>query len=315
MPSARIGIVSWNTADLLGRCLDSLVAATEGLDADIVVVDNASSDDSATVAEQRHGVRVIRNSENLGYAKAMNQALLDGGDVSKYDALIAFNPDAEAPAGSIAVLVERLLADPRAGLVVPRLVNTDGSLQHSAYRFPSVAVTAAVGFVPRRVLARGLGDRMGLEGHSPHDTAGYVDWAIGAVHVIRTSALDGQPPYNERWFMYVEDLDLCWQLHERGWLCRLEPSVEITHVGNAAGSQAWGAARSKRWWDATYDWYELRHGRGAARRWAAINLAAVAAKTARPGLRRVARREIAPWEQDLINVVPLHAAAVLGRTT
>lgn len=314
MAKVRIGIVSWNTAELLGRCLDSLPAATSGLDAEVVVVDNDSADDSVSVAEQRPGVRVIRNAENVGYAKAMNQALLDGGSLGDRDVLIALNPDTESPPGSLAALTERLLADPAAGLVAPRLVFPDGTLQHSVYRFPSPAVTASLGLVPRRVLMRGLGARMWLEGYAPHDKAGFVDWAIGAVHVIRTEALAGELPYDERWFMYVEDLDLCWRLHERGWRCRFEPDVEVIHIGNAAGSQAWGAARSNRWWRATYDWYRLRHGNRSNRAWAAINLTAVTLKLARPTVKRLVGRDLQPWEQDLFNVFPTHAREVGRRS-
>src|SRR5262249_151958 len=155
-------------------------------------VDNNSSDNSAAIAEQRPGVRVIRNDDNVGYAKAMNLALLDGSAANHRDVLIALNPDTEPPVGSLAALTQRLLADPAAGLAAPRLVYPDGSLQHSVYRFPSPAVTAAVGFVPGRMLRRGLGARMWLEGYAPHDGAGYVDWAIGAVHAIRTEALAGE---------------------------------------------------------------------------------------------------------------------------
>ena len=67
-------------------------------------------------------------------------------------------------------------------------------------------------------------------------------------------------PYSERWFMYVEDLDLCWQLHERHWRVVLAGDVAITHIGNVAGEKAWGAAREQRWLDAMYDWYERERG-------------------------------------------------------
>src|SRR5690349_5715196 len=75
MPAVRVGIVSWNTAECLGACLDALPAALEGVDAEIVLVDNASSDDSAAVGAARPWVRVVRNPDNIGYARAMNQAL------------------------------------------------------------------------------------------------------------------------------------------------------------------------------------------------------------------------------------------------
>src|SRR3954447_47854 len=104
MADVRVGIVSWNTGECLGQCLDALPAALEGVDAEIVVVDNASSDDSADVAAARPWVRVVRNDVNLGYAKAMNQAL--GGTEAEF--LLAVNPDTVCPPGSLSALVHFL---------------------------------------------------------------------------------------------------------------------------------------------------------------------------------------------------------------
>jgi N-acetylglucosaminyl-diphospho-decaprenol L-rhamnosyltransferase len=279
MADVRVGIVSWNTAGLLDRCLESVPAAVGDLDAEVVVVDNASSDASADVAAAHAGVVVVRNTDNVGYAKAMNQAL-DGSDAA---VLIALNPDTEPPPGSLAALVERLSGAPNVGLVVPRLTNADGSLQKSAQRFPSLRLAAAAGFLPRRWQRGGLGRRWWLEGAATHDRNEAIDWAIGAVHVIRAAALDGAAPYSERWFMYVEDLELCWRLHVDGWETRLEADIEIPHVGNASGEQAWGWKRSRRFWAASYDFDGQAHGQLHARAWAAVNAVAV-------GLHLVANR-------------------------
>ncbi|MEY2570869.1 MAG: hypothetical protein QOE63_1219 [Acidimicrobiaceae bacterium] len=269
LPDVRVGIVSWNTAELLDRCLAALPAALAGLDAEIVVVDNASSDHSADVAE-RDGVAVIRNAENVGYARAMNQALAP----TEAPVLLALNPDTEPLAGSLAKLVERLLSRPTTGLVVPRLLNADGSLQPSAQRFPSLGLALVSGFVPPRWQHGRLGRRWWLPDGAPHDRCEPIDWAIGAVHVIRAEALAGALPYSERWFMYAEDIELCWRMHRDGWDVRLEADIEVPHIGNAAGAQAWGWKRARRFWGASYDFDALAHSRSHARAWAAVNLAA-----------------------------------------
>lgn len=306
----RVGIVSWNTADLLDECLAALPAALAGLDAEVVVVDNASTDGSADVAARHPGVVVVRNTGNEGYARAMNRALDSDAEV-----LVALNPDTVPPPGSIAALVERLRGDPGAGLVVPRLRNRDGSVQHSVYRFPSVAVAAAVGLLPARLQRGAVGRRFCLEGHTPHDTAADIDWAIGAVHVIRRDALAREAPYRDRWFMYVEDLDLCWRLRRGGWRIRFDPAVDVPHVGNAAGAQAWGEARTARWLDATYDWYALERGVGRARVWGFVNLAGVALKYAGNRLAEAAHLPGSStrgwWVGQLRSWIPLHARKVL----
>ncbi|HWW52192.1 MAG TPA: glycosyltransferase family 2 protein [Acidimicrobiales bacterium] len=311
MTAIRVGIVSWNTADLLDHCLAALPAALGGLDAEVVVVDNASSDSSGAVARRHHDVAVVVHDGNLGYARAMNHALSG----SSAPVLIALNPDTVPAPGSLKSLAERLEQDPELGLVVPRLRNPDGSVQHSVYRFPSPAVAAAVSFVPPRWQHGRIGQRYWLEGASPHDHSTDIDWAIGAVHAMRADALQGADPYSLRWFMYVEDLDLCWRLHQRGWRCRLEVDAEVIHVGNAAGSQAWGSDRRQRWLPATYDWYDLAKGRGARRRWAALNAvgssvdAAVYAAGAVQPRHRARRLGVA---RSLAEAVPIHWHALMS---
>jgi len=295
-PDVRVGIVTWNTAELLDACLAALPAALEGLTTEVVVVDNASRDGCAEVAARHPGVRVIRNTENVGYARAMNQGLAE----STAPVLLALNPDTVPPPGSLATLVTRLHEHPEAGVVVPRLVGVDRELQHSCYRFPSIAVALVVGLVPPRAQRSWIGRRWWLEGAAPHDERGPVDWAIGAVHVIRASALADQPPYSDRWFMYVEDLELCWRLRQQGLATRLEGDVAVVHVGNASGAQRWGGARARRYWLATYDFVTVARGPRYARALAAVNAVVVAGLTVvyraggrLPGPAGSRRREIA----------------------
>ena len=312
MADVRVGIVSWNTGALLRRCLAALPAALDGVDAEIVVVDNASSDDSAQIASAHAGVSVVRNEDNEGYARAMNRALAD----TDAAALIALNPDTEPPPRSLATLVERLLENPRAGLVVPRLLNADGTLQPSVQRFPSLGLAIVSGFVPARWQHGSLGRRWWLPAAGGHETREAIDWAIGAVHVIRRDALAGAAPYSERWFMYVEDIELCWRLQHAGWEVRLEGDIAIPHVGNAAGAQAWGWKRGRRFWAATYDFDEQVRGRMHARASAVVNLTATGLHYAAS---RIGERRRGPSGErsrhlagELRSLLPVHARAALS---
>lgn len=310
LPSVRVGIVSWNTADLLRDCLQALPGALGSIDAEVVVVDNASSDASVEVAEDQH-VRVIRNESNVGYARAMNQALTG----STADVLIALNPDTRPEPNSLESLVYRLLAGPPdVGLVVPVLLNPDGTTQHSVRRFPTIRLYAVVWFVPFFLHRGRLARRFWLEGRAPHDLACDIDWAIGAVHVIRSSALSGRDPYDERWFMYVEDLDFCWQLAGTGWRRRLEPSARVLHVGNAAGSQAWGRGRFRRYMEPSYEWYARQHGPRTMRAFAALNVVGTAWWVTRyifVNLLRRRRDQVRHAVRQFVDEVPVHARAVL----
>lgn len=103
-----------------------------------------------------------------------------------------------------------------------------------------------------------------------------MDWPIGAVHCIRTAALDDEPPYTERSFIYTEDMDLCWRLWHSGWQVEYDPLVSVMHVGNASGEQAFGHDRTLRWLHATYDWMLVERGPLRTWLWAAINAVGVA---------------------------------------
>jgi GT2 family glycosyltransferase len=169
--------------------------------------------------------------------------------------------------------------------------------------------------VPQRALAGGRGRDFWLEGWAPHDTPTDIDWAIGAVHVLRAAAVDRTQVYNERWFMYVEDLDLCWNLAASGWRRRLEADIAVIHVGNAAGSQAWGDTRPARWQRATYDWYELRKGRTARRMYAVVNALGVLVLLAGRAVARLARRpgRRGVVTRDLLDALPRHLEGIVMR--
>lgn len=307
----RVGIVSWNTASLLDECLRSLPGALGAIEAEVVVVDNASSDASVEVARRR-GVKVVANRSNRGYAAAMNQALAP----PRPPVVVALNPDTVLPAGSLERLFHILTDGPAdVALVAPRLLNPDRSEQHSVGTFGSPASSAAVWFLPRRVLRRGLGPRLWVEGLAVHDRAQDVDWAAGALHMIRSSALAGRPGvYDESWFMYVEDVELCWWLRANGWRCRLEPSVEVVHVGNASGAQRWGDARTRVYMAATYDWYARDRGRRAARTWAALNVVGCLYWSAAHGLfgALTANRAMVGHARQVARLLPVHLRGLIG---
>ncbi|MBA2496381.1 MAG: glycosyltransferase family 2 protein [Acidimicrobiia bacterium] len=300
-PDVRVGVVSWNTAAELDRCLVSLPEALGSLDAEVVVVDNASGDSSAEIAERHRDVRVVRNPTNVGYARAMNTALAG----TAAPVLAAVNPDTVIPPGALATLVGRLMAArPGVGLVAPRLANLDGGTQHSAYRFPSPAVSLATA-LPVWAQRGRLGRRLGLEAAGPSLTATDVDWTIGAIHVVLAEALGGRRPYDERWFMYGEDIELCWWLAQRGWRRRYEADVVVVHEGNVAGAKAWGGRRTERWLATTYDWYGRDRGRSAARRWATANTAACAAVAVRLAVTGHGREAV-----SLARLAGVHARAI-----
>jgi N-acetylglucosaminyl-diphospho-decaprenol L-rhamnosyltransferase len=265
----RIGIVSWNTAELLDRALGSLPKALGNLSAEVVVVDNASSDASADVA-LGYGVEVIRNGSNVGYAQAMNAALSGTGA----RALIALNPDTESPPDSLNALVSTLDEHPRAGLVAPVLLDSDGTPQQSVYPYPGIGQALETGFLPKGWRRNGHAFRRRSARLLPRR------WVVGAVHCIRRDALGGEAPYSTRWFMYVEDVDLCWRLERRGWQKLLREDVAVVHRGNASGAQRWGqgADLELRSIPNIYEWIATERSPLIARTTSLVNVLGVTSK-------------------------------------
>lgn len=238
MKDLRIIIVSWNVEKHLDTCLASLSAACTGLDWDVVVVDNASDDGSIDVA-RRHGATVIANSDNRGFAKACNQGLT--GLDARYALLL--NPDTECPSGSLAALVREADKHPKAGILGPKLLNTDGSVQTSIRRFPTFWSQVGVmlklhNFFPglfRHYFATDLS----LEKEQD------VDQVMGSCFLIRRELIEQIGGLDERYFIWFEEVDYCRQAHKAGWSVRYLPSVSVTHIGGQSFDQVFSLKKQR----------------------------------------------------------------------
>lgn len=225
-------VVNYDSGDHLRHCLDSLVAlrdepASSG-PGRIIVVDNGSTDGSDAPAEGRADVRVLRPGRNLGYARAANL----GTAASTAPIVGVFNPDIVVDR-SVESLVARFDAEDDLGALGPRIHNSDGSTYPSARSVPSFSDTvghAVVGpFRPDNASTRRY-----RQADTDPDIARDVDWVSGAALWLRRAALDTAGGWNERYFLYLEDVDLCDRLRERGWRVAYEPSTTVTHVQGAS---------------------------------------------------------------------------------
>lgn len=237
-------IVNWNGGELLRSCLRSLAEAPPSVSYDIVVVDNASSDDSvawlrsAAVATLLPGVEIhlVENADNVGFSKANNQAV----NYSQAPMLFLLNPDTEVTAGAIDTLITCLNSDPRIGACGPRLLNTDGSLQHSVWRNPPTAWEIVVtGIGLWRLIPRGMRGRLLLGGHWDHATRRTVPMLFGAAILARRKMIDEVGGLDERFHMYGEDYEWCLRITRAGWKLVFEPAASITHHGGQFSLQRW----------------------------------------------------------------------------
>lgn len=226
-------VVNYNAGDHLRRCVASLYAGAGHLDLDLVVVDNASRDRSAEAAAEAHpAVRVIENPVNRGFAAAANRG------ISETDAPFIFllNPDTELTGGSLEAFLKVAKERPRAGAVGCLVRNPDGSLQPSARRVPGVGEGLAHAFLGR-LAPDNRWSRHYTMADWDRSSEREVEWVSGSAVLLRRDAVEAVGGFDDGYFMYVEDVDLCTRLRKRGWTILFSPELSVTHeVGVSAKS-------------------------------------------------------------------------------
>jgi N-acetylglucosaminyl-diphospho-decaprenol L-rhamnosyltransferase len=220
-------VVNYESGPSLARCVGDLAAS--GL-AEIVVVDNGSSDGSLSAAlDAVPGLDVVTPGANLGYGSAVNRGV--AASSPGLDLLLVCNSDLEVPAGAVDAMVAAIDADPGCALVGPLIRTPDGDRYPSARHFPSMvdaAGHAILGiFVPDNRFTRRY-RRTDLDVDVGRGVT--VDWVSGACFLVRRAAFEAVGGFDESYFMYAEDVDLCWRLGRAGHRVTYAPAAEVTHL-------------------------------------------------------------------------------------
>ncbi len=237
-PVISIILVTYNTRELLARCLGSLAAALEGLPYEVWVVDNGSTDDTLSWLQAHHPeVHVLANSANRGFAAANNQALVWA--QGRYFLLL--NTDTVPLPGSLAALVEYLECHPEVGIAGASLLNPDGTPQGCAADFPTLWTELVLLLGP--IAHRFLGPDFPY--HPPAEAPRRVDWVSGASLLIRREVVEAVGGLDEGYFMYGEEVDWCWRARQAGWEVAIVPQARVIHLGGATARRMDGLRR--RW--------------------------------------------------------------------
>jgi N-acetylglucosaminyl-diphospho-decaprenol L-rhamnosyltransferase len=217
-------VVNYNAGDALAGCVASVLAQEPA--PELVVVDNASTDSSVEALRRSHpGVRVVQSGANLGYARAANLGIA----ATAAPVVAVLNPDTVLGPGTAAALTGRFAAEADLGAAGPRLCNPDGTVYPSARRVPGIVDAVGHGLLFFVWRDNPFTARYRETGADP-DRRRDVDWVSGAAVCLRRSALDDIGGWDERYFMYVEDVDLCWRLRRAGWRVAYEPGGTVTHL-------------------------------------------------------------------------------------
>lgn len=220
-PTVDVVVVSYHSAATLGECVKSARAAP-GVGR-VVVVDNASTDDSVAVARAA-GAEVIASKNNAGFAVANNL----GAKTCTAPVLLFLNPDALLPPGGAALLAQALLADATLGAATLPMVYPGGAPQQSAFAFPTLA-----SIFWQNLGLLGCLTRWGIFRQPQH---GDVDWVLGACLAMRREVFEKTGGWNERFFLYQEDTDLCKRLHRLGLAVKVLDGPAVVHVGKTPGT-------------------------------------------------------------------------------
>ncbi len=211
-------VVNYNAASDLQACLESLVAESVSR---IVVVDNDSHDSSAQIvaelALRYPNIEWLPTGANLGFGRAANR----GFAATTSPHVFLLNPDAVVVPGALARMQRVLDASPQTGVIGPRVSNFDGTHYPSARAFPNMIDAmghGALGLVAPR-------NRWSTRYRNPD----HIDWVSGTAMLLRRSAFEAIGGFDESYFMYVEDVDLCWRLHAAGWGVSFVPDALVRH--------------------------------------------------------------------------------------
>lgn len=254
-------VVTYRSGPTIEACLKSLSTASTSASFQIVVVDNASDDDTLTrIQASGVPVTVVPRSTNAGFGTASNEGLAR----AEGEWVVFANPDTWWHAGSIDRLVE-VAASHEEALVCPALENSNGTLQ------PTVEVDLTVGRVLRGMLRLGRAVRPAVPPSSGPPVE--VDWAHGAAMVLPVELAREVGGFDEGFFLFFEDLDLCWRVRQAGGVVLVAPEIRVGHVGGASmkrsGGETWVAGQRVR---GLARYLAKRHGPRAARLYASIAL-------------------------------------------
>ncbi len=230
MMALSIVIVSWNTKDLLRNCLTSIYDQAFPYDLETWVVDNFSKDGSALMVENDFPqVKLVKNLDNVGFAKANNQAI----SMAQGEYILLLNPDTILSKDALVNLVDYLKQDPSVGAVGSKLLNADGSLQTSCYPAPTLFREFWRMFYLDKFFALGIYKMANWNQLAPHQ----VDVLMGASLMVRGNLLHKLNGFDESYYIYSEEVDLCYRIRKAGFDIHWVPSSEVTHFGGQSTKQ------------------------------------------------------------------------------
>lgn len=214
-------LVTYNSADYIEKCLRSVINQTHGLGCQIIVVDNHSSDETVEIIKRFQNIQLFQNTENVGFARAANAGIQHAG--GQY--VLLLNADTLVKEGAMLTLLKKLQTNAKVGIAGGRLENPDGSLQYSMGKFPTIT-----NLLFDRVPVINLLWPVYFQRHAEYyQKDQHPDWVAGSFFMIRREVINSIGLFDEKYFMYMEEVDFCYRAKKAGWLVGFYPAAAITH--------------------------------------------------------------------------------------
>ena len=231
MPDASVIIVNWNAKQYLMTCLESIERHTHAVTAEIIVVDNASSDGTAEELRKRYpDVKLIESDVNAGFAKGNNVGIERA--TGRYICLV--NPDVEFLDDCLGKLCRYMDLNQKVGICGPKILNKDGTIQYSCREYPSLWNNLCFALGLHRLFPQIAFFSNELMSYFDHNELREVDALSGCFMVARREATNEVGLLDDSFFMYSEDVDWCRRFHDKGWKVVFNPETEAMHYGGGS---------------------------------------------------------------------------------
>ena len=254
-PDISVIIVNWKVRKLLAKCLDSILENSYGFNLEIFVVDNDSIDGTPEMIMVKYPkVKMICLHKNYGFAKANNLAIKQ----ARADCIFLLNPDTEILPGFFSNILNYLNNNPIVGIVGPKILNNDGSLQPSIRRFPDILSQILVMLKLRNV----LGDNKFLDHYLAkdfdYDQEQEVEQIMGAAMIIRREVIERIGMLDEKYFVWFEEVDYCQRANKAGFTIKYFPGTVLIHAGGSSFGQQL-VFKNQLVFDRSLLWYFWKH--------------------------------------------------------
>jgi len=222
-----IVIVNYNVKNLLKKCLESIFKYQKDIDFEVIVVDNNSMDHSQKMLKKDFPqIKLIENKRNLGFSRACNQGIKESH--GRY--ILLLNPDTELTPGGFKKMIDFMESKPEVGICGPKMINKEGKLQFSCRSFPSylTAISSSQSIL-NRIFPENFLSKKYLLKEKNHSQISEVDWVSGSCLLAKREMLEKTGLLDERFYMYVEDVDLCYRAKKFGFSVFYFPPVLVIH--------------------------------------------------------------------------------------